>query len=60
MKKKINFTVDEEVLEIFNFACSINSTNKSALIQKFMIKWVDENLTQKQILDQRYGKEVRK
>jgi len=42
MKKKINFTVDEEVLKNFNLTCAINSTNKSALIQKYIIQWTKE------------------
>jgi len=42
MKKKINFTVDAEVLKNFNLTCAINSTNKSALIQKYIIEWIEE------------------
>ncbi|MFH1917175.1 MAG: ribbon-helix-helix protein, CopG family [Nanoarchaeota archaeon] len=42
MKKTVSFTVEEDVVEKFNNFCDENSINKSNLIEKMILKYLDE------------------
>jgi len=41
MRKKISYTVEETVVEEFNKICEQNSVNKSALIEKLIITYIE-------------------
>ena len=40
MKKKMNFTINENVVGEFNKACKQKGINKSALIELMIEKWL--------------------
>ena len=43
MRKKISYTVEENIIKEFNAICEKKSVNKSALIEKLIIQWTNEN-----------------
>jgi len=43
MRMKISYTVDEKCVREFNELCEKKTINKSALIEKLIVQWINEN-----------------
>jgi len=43
MRKKVSYSVEEEIVKEFDKVCEEKAVNKSALIAKFIIQWTNEN-----------------
>lgn len=43
MRNKISFTIEEKNIKKFNALCAEIAINKSALIEKLILQWINEN-----------------